>query len=284
MKSWLTRSYTATGGAGSLDEHNSPTYDGIALYGLHLWRDEPPTPVFADLGDQLATAVWRDIGARYHAGLRNLVGPYSRAYGMDLRSYANVVGLWIWAAVGAERAPFPDLATPFDHAADACFGPMVGLFDGAVPDDVRARLLAFPGPHEVGAGVPGEWSATSWLTEDVMAGAHAGSPVSMGGHQIVPVTVHWAGGWIRVRNRHGGVDAEAMPGRIEGTVHGPGPAVLTVGVLGLDPATLATERWWLPGLDVTLWTAGENGPPRVTANGVALGLPRGPFRLDVEPA
>jgi hypothetical protein len=117
-----------------------------------------------------------------------------------------------------------------------------------------------------------------------MAGAHAGSPVRMGGHQIVPAIVHWAGGWIRVRNRHGGLDAEAVPGRIEGTVHAPGPAVLTVGVPGLDAATVATERWSLPGLDVTLRTAGEVGRPRVTASGVALDLPPGSFRLDVEPA
>ena len=272
--------------AGALDEYNSPTYDGVALYGLRLWRDEPPTRVFSDLGDQLYDDVWRNIGALYHAGLRNMAGPYSRAYGMDLRRYANLVGLWIWAVVGTEQAPFPSLAGPFDHAADACFGPMVGLFEGAVPATVHDRLVAFPGPHQVRAGVPGKkgWTATTWLTEWGTSGGWAGAPVAIGGEQIVPGTVHWAGGWIRVRNAQGGVDAKAMPDCLDVDVNAPGPATVTVGIPGLDPATMATNPWKLPGLNVQVNDSSPLGPPRVTLEGVEVDFGPGHFRLDVEPA
>ena len=270
--------------ANGLDEYNSPTYDGVALYGLRLWRDEPPTRVFAALGDELYDALWHNIGTLYHAGLRNLAGPYSRAYGMDLRSYASLVGLWIWSVVGTAQAPFPSLAGPFDHAADACFGPMVGLFDGAVPAVVHERLAAFPGPHQARAGVRGKWTATSWLTEWGMAGGYAGAPVRVGGEQIVPGTVHWAGGWIRVRNPLGGIDAKAMPDCLDVDVHAPGPAVVTVGVPGVDPAVVAGKQWALPGVGITVNDSLPVGLPRVTAEGVDLDFAPGHFRLDIEPA
>jgi hypothetical protein len=271
--------------AGALDEYNSPTYDGVALYGLRLWRDEPPTRVFADLGDELYDDLWRDIGALYHPGLRNLAGPYSRAYGMSLGSYASLVGLWIWEVVGTEQAPFPSLAEPFAHAADACFGPMVGLFDGAVPAAVQDRLLAFSGPHRVraGTGGPKGWTATSWLAEWGMAGGWSGPPVGIGGQQIVPGTVHWAHGWIRVRNPLGGVDATAMPDCLDVEVNAPGPATVTVGIPGLDPSTMAGNPWILPGLKVQVNDSSPLGPPRATLEGVEVGFGPGSFRLDVEP-
>ncbi|HUF85581.1 MAG TPA: hypothetical protein VMQ81_13440, partial [Acidimicrobiia bacterium] len=108
--------------AHALDEYNSPTYDGVSLYGISLWREEPPSRLFARLGDELYEGLWRDIAGTYHAGLRNACGPFSRAVGMDQTVYATPTGLWIWGVVGAERAPFPDISQPFEHAGDACFG------------------------------------------------------------------------------------------------------------------------------------------------------------------
>jgi hypothetical protein len=52
------------------------------------------------------TSSWRDIGQFYHAGLRNLAGPFTRACGIDMLHYINLTGLWIWEAIGRDLAPF----------------------------------------------------------------------------------------------------------------------------------------------------------------------------------
>ena len=51
---------------GAFDEYNSPTYYGIDLYALALWRRSPPTPMFADWGDRLWRELWRDIARWWH--------------------------------------------------------------------------------------------------------------------------------------------------------------------------------------------------------------------------
>jgi hypothetical protein len=267
--------------AGALDEYNSPTYDGVSLYGLALWRDEPPSRLFASLGNELSAGLWRNIAGTYHAGLRNICGPYRRAVGMDLRSYAALVGLWIWGAVGRERAPFPDLSRPFEHAGDVCFGPLVELFAGGVPRDLRPQLRGFRRPRLVRAGLAGSWAATSWLDQRVMLGGHTGTPLRVGGDQLHPAAVHWDRGWIRVRGPSR-IDAVASKGRLDITVSPPGPATVTIGVTGLDPAVVGTERWELPGLRVDVRAgAPPSSAPVTTAEGVVVEYPPTTLRLAV---
>ena len=93
-------------------EYNSPTYYGVDLFALALWRRYGRTALFRDLGAQMEAGLWRDIGQFYHAGLRNLCGPYDRTYGMDMTRYLALVGLHIGLAVPPEQAPLagPDAA------------------------------------------------------------------------------------------------------------------------------------------------------------------------------
>ena len=269
--------------AGALDEYNSPTYDGISLYGLALWREEPPSQTFADLGEELYAALWRDIAGTYHAGLRNICGPYSRAVGMDLRVYAAVVGLWIWAAVGRERAPFPDITKEFEHAGDVCFGPLVDLFAVDVPAPARTHLEQFQGERSVRAGLRGTWESTSWLGEQVMVGGHTGAALRVGGAQIHPATIHWAQGSVRVRGS-GLINAVATAHRLEVTVEPPGPATVTISVPGLDFAAVGAAAWDLPGLrvDVTSGAAPVEAAHAVD-EGVELSYPPTKLRLDIVP-
>jgi len=265
--------------AGALDEYDSPTYDGIALYGLALWRDEPPSRVFAALGDELSNGVWRNIAAVYHPGLHNVCGPYSRAVGMDLRTYASPVGLWIWSVVGQKRAPFPDITQPFDHAGDVCFGPLVDLFPVEVAGAVRRALDRFRGEHTVRVGLDGTWGATSWLGDTVMVGGHTGAPVRVGGQQLHPATIHWAQGWIRVLGT--GIDAVAAKRRLDLSVAG--GATVTIGVPGLDLAAIGPERWELPGLGVDVRSdAAASAPPTSVDEGVELTYPATTLRLDLD--
>jgi hypothetical protein len=268
--------------AGALDEYNSPTYDGIALYALGLWRSDPPSARFKELGDELWAGVWQDVARTYHAGLRNISGPYSRAYGMDLSTYSSPTGLWIWSVVGRDRAPFPDLGAHFEHPGDVCFGPLVELFPIDVPDKARPHFDEFQKERLARAGVTGAWESTSWLGERVMLGGHTGPAVRVGGQQIHPATVHWTGGWIRAR---GPLDAVARAGVLGINVRPEGPARVTIHATGTDPAAVGPSRWDLPGLAVTVTSdAPPTVAPHATEEGVVTEYPAGRVRLEMAAA
>jgi len=270
--------------ADALDEYNSPTYDGIALYAISLWRAEPPSKLFVRLGDELYDGVWSDIAGTYHAGLRNACGPFARAVGMDQTVYATPTGLWIWGVVGADRAPFPDISQPFEHAGDACFGPLAELLAADVPGSARRHLERFRKERVVRAGVEGRWESTSWLSEDVMLGGHTGETVRIGGAQVHPGTIHWADGWARVLGSGGApINAVAEKRVLDITIEPPGPAVITIGAPGLDPAAVHDTEWELPGLRVAVTCdLSPSVAPHAVEDGVELEYP--PTRLVLEVA
>jgi len=91
----------------TFSEYNSPTYYGVTLIGLALWRELASEPI-KNIGLELEEALWTEIGSNYHPALRNLTGPYFRGYGMDMRKYFSIAGIWIAVALDAEKlAPLP---------------------------------------------------------------------------------------------------------------------------------------------------------------------------------
>ena len=79
---------------------------GIDLLALGLWRRTDAGALRRD-GAAVETALWNDLARWWHAGLGNLCGPYSRAYGMDLGSYVSGLSLALWCA--GLHAPMPSL-------------------------------------------------------------------------------------------------------------------------------------------------------------------------------
>ena len=153
-----------------------------------------------ELGADMEARLWRDIARFYHAGLRNLCGPYDRAYGMEMTVHATPLGLHIWSVVGRERAPFPDTSGRFLHPHDLCFGPLVAAVPTRVPDDVVAHLEAFRGEREIEqivSDVP-DRVVTAWLGADEMIGAWTGPPSGIGFFQHAHATIHTSSGWVRL--------------------------------------------------------------------------------------
>lgn len=185
---------------GAFEEYNSPTYYGIDLYALALWRVHPPTPLFAELAERVESTLWRDIARWYHPGLRNLCGPYSRAYGMDMADHVALLGLWLPDPV------VPDTSKPFDHSHDLLLAPVVELLGGG-----PASLDFEPGT--VSQRISEERVATGWLGDGVMLGGEEGGRAKAYG-QYHPATAHWRGGWLRVRSPNR-LDAMAFPGVLE---------------------------------------------------------------------
>ena len=188
---------------GAFEEYNSPTYYGIDLYALGLWARHSSSPLLRTEGARVEAALWRDIVRWWHPGMANLCGPWSRSYGMDMGSYAALVGLFIGG-----RA-FPDIGpggAPFDHSHDTTFAPMVELVGGddGIPPDVRAALTdATPpvtppvtapaadqivGERLVERRVTSTRHATGWLAPTVMFGGESGSSTSVSAATSISVT------------------------------------------------------------------------------------------------
>ncbi|MGI8794515.1 MAG: hypothetical protein ACR2H3_15310 [Acidimicrobiales bacterium] len=205
---------------GAFEEYNSPTYYGVVLYALALWRSESSSPKLRAWGAELEEALWLDIGRHWHAGLGNMVGPYTRAYGMDMTTYAAHGATWVWAGLGRAVTPFPDIGEPFDHCHDLCFGPLAEKLGAVIPDAVADELRAFSGERLVRQVIADDplRVATSWLAGGVMIGAESSPHNWRGWGQYVPATIHWrrpdgAIGWLRVWHA-GVIDATAEPGRL----------------------------------------------------------------------
>lgn len=242
-------------------EFNSPTYYGVDLFALALWRGSA-SATLRGLGDQMEEGLWTEIGRRYHPGLRNVAGPYDRAYGMDLSSYVSLLGQWIALATGLDRAPLPGGdPSQATHAHDLCFAPCFALLG---PHPAAAALLA-PAPREprwVSTTVTESPRriATSWLGPHHMIGAQdTGGTKSAADEQYHPVTVHWRGAdgashWLRVMPS-AGVDATVTRNGVL--------AVISAGDLEFESdcrPEIGAGRWLLPGLSVTVPTDGAAAP------------------------
>jgi hypothetical protein len=217
---------------GAFDEFNSPTYHGIDLKALGLWRGHSRSPVLRDLGARVEAELWIDAARWYHAGLRQVAGPYTRAYGMDLSRYVAAWSLWVWAAVGRAHAPLPDLDRPLAHGMDLVLGPVAAAIGVEVPAEARAHLLAFTGERTVTRRISepddGDRVATAWLGADAAMGAERGAVDLSWWDQFHAATAHWrrtdgTGGWLRAIVP-GPSDATVEPGRLVlRWHHGPSP-------------------------------------------------------------
>ena len=257
----------------TFDEYNSPTYYGVNFYALGFWRKSVRSQVLRQMGAVMEAELWRDTARYYHAGLRNIAGPFTRSYGMDMTHYSALVGLCIWLAAGRAFVPFPELDST-DVSSEFCYGPAFGILDAVVPDDALPHFKTFSGARQVEQVISTHprRTATAWLGETRMLGAES---IDIDGEatqvftklsdQYHPVTAHWqmsSGkiGWMRLRHI-GPVDARAEEDRM--TVSGTRVEKLEVAygaahrcftfqfsAPGIDPANLKPDLWTLPGLTV----------------------------------
>jgi hypothetical protein len=286
---------------GAFDEYNSPTYYGIDLYALALWRSYAESALLRSAGAEIEAALWRDIAQYYHAGMRNVAGPYDRSYGMDLRRYVACLGMWIWLATGYEQAPFPDLSAPLDHGWDFAVAPIFALVGLRMPADARPHFVAFQGQRLVEHVIANEPRrvATAWVGARVMLGGEDSGGTHRVNEQYHPATIHWlledgAVGWVRLRHSTP-ADARAEPNLLTiagGAAAGGEEFVFQIAAPQFDLAALQPSRWQLPGLAVQVETnagdpivarAGELVEVRYHTNGAAAGAPLH-FKLHLEPS
>jgi hypothetical protein len=285
---WTDSVYRLFKTYGVFYEYNSPTYYGVDLYGLALWRSYGSTPRMRSMGTEMEAGLWRDIASLYQPALRNMSGPYDRAYGMDMESYVSVVGVWMRAVLDSEHAPLPPIGPETDHVADVWYAPHIAILGTRVPSDALEKMRTFEGEHLVRRQITQQRTATAWIGRDAIFGGEATSETKDAGPntQFHPATVQWRTpsgeiGWIRVIQSPM-IDAAADERGL--TISATGTIRLRVHAKQLVPGDITAAEWKLPGLHVAVVSDAKRFSVQEGADVIDLvyaGMTR--TRLDIEP-
>lgn len=267
---------------GTLSEFNSATYAGVSLFALTLWAkympgegEEDPS-VMGENGARMVADVWSSIGELYNANLRNVAGPWDRTYGWDMNIYIGILNAYIWTLVGADLAPgintvskggrTPAWATT--HADDFEIAPLLAALmpfhHTLVPDDVVAKLAAFPGEHTYAAQAyspPFDLAprnVSSWIGERVTIGAESFDQTVVGGASInpeqwAPAVAQWLRadgtvGWFSYWATEPAMQAAVAPYRLELTYPRGNESSVFTFIVGANP--LGQKRDVLDWADV----------------------------------
>ncbi|GKZ26742.1 hypothetical protein AbraCBS73388_003122 [Aspergillus brasiliensis] len=218
--------------ANTLSEFNSATYTGVSLIALTMWaKYAAEDSVMKGKGKEMLQDTWDTVGELYHAGLKNLAGPWDRAYGFDMQKYFGIMSGHIWSLVGKDTSPVIDKVYMMSHNADFSISPLIAILsnfhNSLVPPTAVQALKAFPGEHTVNTSaysIPYDSfprRVTSWLSEGISIGAETFNESVVGGpainpSQFNPAVIQWdtgAGiGWITLYATEEALNAEVGPG------------------------------------------------------------------------
>ncbi len=255
-------------------EYNSPTYYGTNFYALGFWRRYLSESPLHEMGAYMEAELWRDMARCYHAGLRNLCGPFTRSYGMDMTRYTALVSLAFWMAFGKNTTPFPtnDRSPTRRHGIDSefAYGPCMAIYDSNAPEDVADAFAAFVGPRQNRKQITVDPSrvATTWMEDTYMLGAESSGGYHFHSYQYHPATAHWQCdngevGWLRLKHI-GPIDARVEEGIIsfsapvskDITAREGDSTTFTFDVYapGLQIDAVSKSKWNLPGMTISVTT------------------------------
>ena len=253
---WTESVYTLFKKYDSFFEYNSPTYYGVDLYGLALWRDYGSTGRIQKIGSEMESTMWKDIASFYNPLLRNISGPYDRSYGMDMESYVSVVGVWMRTALDAKTAPLPPIAASTNHVADVWFAPHLAILGTRIPSDALSKMKKFEGDHLLHKQITEERVATAWISRDVIFGGESTNKTKDVGatSQFHPATVQWRTpsgeiGWVQL-TQSPMIDATADQQGL--TISATGTIRLRIHAKEMVQAKITEKGWELPGLRVAV--------------------------------
>jgi hypothetical protein len=255
---WQETVYNLFKKNGTFNEYNSPTYSGVDLYALSLWRRYGATARTQTIGSDMEAALWRDLASFYNANLGNISGPFDRAYGMDMESYVSVVGVALRTVLDAHTAPLPPLDPVVDpttdHLGDIWFSPYFAILGVVIPPDAMKNFRGFQGDRTVTRRITDQRIATAVIDKQVMFGGESTQKTNdiSGESQFHPATVQWRTpsgkiGWIQL--------TQAPP--VDVTVDETGLIISCIGKVrfrihaeGIVVADISQTTWVLPGLTV----------------------------------
>jgi hypothetical protein len=242
-------------------EFNSPTYYGVDIYGLALWREYGSTEHMRTIGADMEASLWNDIADFYQPSLRNVSGPYDRSYGMDMESYVAVTGLWLRSVLPAVQAPLPEqLSLSTDHMADLWLAPQIAILSARIPAQAMKKFRSFTGPHQVTRTIDDKRVATAWVGEHAIWGGEATSLTKDVGptSQFHPATVQWRTpsgriGWVqltRAPNLNATADRDGI------TIETKGDVTFRIVANGVVASSTTAKQWNLPGMPIAVESDG----------------------------
>lgn len=194
--------------ADTLSEFNSGTYTGVSLFGLLLWSKYLPADnsVMSSNAARMIRHTWQAASRLWNPKMKNMAGPWDRAYGYDMNRYLSLMGLWFWTILGKDASSVVERPQVMSHMADYAWAPLFAALaarnDELLPPDARARLEAFEGEHTFTAStyyppfdlVPR--NITTWMSEDLTIGAESFDETVIGGpsrsqESFNPAVVQW---------------------------------------------------------------------------------------------
>lgn len=178
----------------TFSEYNSPTYYGVTLIALALWRELARSPEIRQMGQTLEQAFWHEAATFYNPNLKNMPGPYFRGYGMDMQKYFSIMGIWIAIAVDNEQqAPIPAQKGPkYGEMSNLTMIFNLGL---SIPQADLAALNGPVAPRFISRTVPNMYlgdslkQVTAMINPDWMMGGVSGNRRVW--NQIKTGAIHW---------------------------------------------------------------------------------------------
>ncbi|CAG7556354.1 unnamed protein product [Fusarium equiseti] len=220
--------------ANTLSEFNSGTYTGVSLYGLTLWSKYlPKDSIMAKSGPEMIKHTWKAVGELWHPGMKNMAGPWDRAYGYDMNRYLSLMALWFWAFIGKENSSLISKPQVMSHMADYAWAPLFAALAKThgklIPKQVLQDLKTFKGEHNFTAStyyppfdtVPRNIS--TWVSHDLTIGAQSFRQISLGGpaqsqQSYNPAVIQWNTGkevsFISLYPTETALDVQVSPGRL----------------------------------------------------------------------
>jgi hypothetical protein len=251
---WQAGIYTSFNRFGAFDEYNSPTYSGVDLFALGLWRNYGSTAAMRDMGAKMEAALWRDLAAHYNANLKNVAGPFDRAYGMDMQSYVSVVGVALRLELGEGLAPLPKIEPAVDHGGDLWYATHFAILGVRIPPDAIEKFRSFQGERLIEQGITEDRVATAWIGSNAIYGGETTrKSKGVDSHsQFHPATVQWklpSGkiGWIQLTQAPP-IDVRADRSGLQ--ISCVGDVTFRIHARGVEIAGLKESDWMLPGLAV----------------------------------
>ena len=271
---WTESVYTLFKKYDAFYEYNSPTYYGVDLYGLALWRDYGSTKRIQAVGSEMEATMWKDIASFYNSILRNISGPYDRSYGMDMESYVSIVGVWMRTMLDAKTAPLPAITASTDHVADVWFAPHLAILGTRIPPDALSKMKKFEGDHLLRKQITEERVATAWIGRNVIFGGESTNKTKDAGTttQFHPATVQWRTpsgeiGWVQLVQSPM-IDATADKRGL--TISATGTVRLRLHAKDMVQTKISATVWDLPGLHVAVTSDARNFSVEKTEGAIDL--------------
>ncbi|KAJ4995570.1 hypothetical protein K4K48_010107 [Colletotrichum sp. SAR 10_66] len=193
--------------ANTLSEFNSGTYTGVSLFGLILWSKYlPEDSVMTQKGPQMLTDTWKAVAQLWNPSMKNMAGPWDRAYGYDMNRYVSLMALWFWTLIGKDNSSLISAPQVMSHAADYAWAPLFAVLadyhQSLLPEGLVANLTTFSGDHFFTASTyypPYDYvprNITSWLSENLTIGAESFNENVIGGPSenqasFNPAVIQW---------------------------------------------------------------------------------------------